>query len=225
MSRVPTLTRHRARLRLLLLAVMYGAVALLTAGCRVSASDPKAEAPPPLKLKHMEDRDVFEVDGAAVREHTAVIIDGSRIADLVPAATLSPGVSIHNLPEGAWLAPGFIDLQVNGYAGVDYNSADASQEEIAFSIRAMFASGVTRFFPTVITGSFENMSAALANLAGAREAIAEGLAMEAFHVEGPYISPGDGPRGAHPARWVRPPDIDEFFRFQDAARGNIRIAQ
>ena len=47
--------------------------------------------------------------------------------------------------------------------------------------------------------------------------------MEAFHLEGPYISPEDGPRGAHPARWVRPPDLDEFHRFQDAARGNIRL--
>jgi N-acetylglucosamine-6-phosphate deacetylase len=47
--------------------------------------------------------------------------------------------------------------------------------------------------------------------------------MEAFHVEGPYISPEDGPRGAHPQRWVRSPDLDEFRRFQDAARGNIRL--
>ena len=47
--------------------------------------------------------------------------------------------------------------------------------------------------------------------------------MEAFHVEGPYISPEDGPRGAHPARWVRPPDLEEFHRFQEAARGNIRL--
>ena len=47
--------------------------------------------------------------------------------------------------------------------------------------------------------------------------------MEAFHLEGPYISAEDGPRGAHPARWVRPPDLDEFRRFQDAAQGNIRL--
>ena len=47
--------------------------------------------------------------------------------------------------------------------------------------------------------------------------------MEAFHVEGPYISAEDGPRGAHPARWVRPPDLDEFHRFQEAAGGHIRL--
>ena len=130
---------------------------------------------------------------------------------------------IRPIDNPAWIAPGWIDLQVNGFAGVDYNSAASTHEEIARSIRSIFACGVTRFFPTVITGSAENMTAALRNLANAKESIPEGAAMEAFHVEGPYISPEDGPRGAHPARWVRPPDVDEFLRFQDAAQGNIRL--
>jgi N-acetylglucosamine-6-phosphate deacetylase len=130
---------------------------------------------------------------------------------------------IRPLDNPAFLAPGFIDLQVNGFAGVDYNSAASSHEEIALSIRAMFACGVTRFFPTVITGSPDNMAAALRHLANAKESIAEGDAMEAFHLEGPYISPNDGPRGAHPAHWVRPPDLDEFRRFQADAGGNIRL--
>ena len=110
---------------------------------------------------------------------------------------------------------------MNGFAGVDYNSAASTREQIARSIRAQFACGVTRLYPTVITGSPENMTAALRNLASAKESIAEGrpanFRMEAFHLEGPYISPADGPRGAHPARWVRRPDLDEFQRFQDAA--------
>jgi N-acetylglucosamine-6-phosphate deacetylase len=126
-------------------------------------------------------------------------------------------------PDSLYVAPGWIDLQVNGFAGVDYNSGSASHEAIAGSIRAMFRTGVTRFFPTVITGSPEGMLSALRNLADARETVAEGSAMEAFHVEGPYISAEDGPRGAHPAAWVRPPDLDEFHRFQEAARGNIRL--
>jgi N-acetylglucosamine-6-phosphate deacetylase len=136
---------------------------------------------------------------------------------------------IRPLNDGIFIAPGWIDLQVNGFAGVDYNSAAATHEQIAQSIRAQFACGVTRHFPTVITGSRENMTAALRNLASAKESIAEGAApgefsaMEAFHLEGPYISPADGPRGAHPARWVRPPDFDEFQAFQEAARGHIRL--
>lgn len=130
---------------------------------------------------------------------------------------------IRPLNDGVFISPGWIDLQVNGFAGVDYNSPQSSHEKIAQSVRAMFACGVTRFFPTLITGSPENMTAALRNLAGAKESLAEGPAMEAFHVEGPYISPDDGPRGAHPAHWVRPPDLAEFHRFQEAALGNIRL--
>jgi N-acetylglucosamine-6-phosphate deacetylase len=122
-----------------------------------------------------------------------------------------------------YVTPGWIDLQVNGFAGVDYNSPLATQEEIGHSIRAILQTGVTRFYPTVITGSPKDMLGALSNLAKAKEAMWEGGAMEAFHLEGPYISPDDGPRGAHPARWVRSPDSDEFQRFQEAARGNIRL--
>ncbi len=126
------------------------------------------------------------------------------------------------------VAPGFIDVQVNGFAGVDYNDPSASHEAIAQSIRHMFVTGVTRFFPTVITGSREQMLAALRNLAltkeqFARDGMPEADAMEAFHVEGPHISPEDGPRGAHPVEDVRPPDIEEFKRWQEAANGNIRL--
>ena len=53
--------------------------------------------------------------------------------------------------------------------------------------------------------------------------VAEGAAMDGFHVEGPHISPDDGPRGAHPLRWVRPPDLDEFRRWQDATGNQVRI--
>lgn len=152
-------------------------------------------------------RDFIEIEGDALISHVDPVLNMPEEA-----------------PEGAvWIAPGFIDLQVNGFAGVDYNSPATPAEEIARSIRAMFSTGVTRFFPTVITGAPREMSAALRNLARARETIAEGPAMEAFHVEGPHISPEDGPRGAHPARWVRPPDFEEFRRWQDAAQGNVRL--
>jgi len=126
-------------------------------------------------------------------------------------------------PSSVYLSPGWIDLQVNGFAGVDYNSPTATPEQIGHSIREMFRTGVTRFFPTVITASPSAITAALRNLAQAKEQIPEGPAMEAFHLEGPYISAEDGPRGAHPAAWVRPPDLDEFRRFQDAAGGHIRL--
>jgi N-acetylglucosamine-6-phosphate deacetylase len=133
---------------------------------------------------------------------------------------------LHGAPgrgEDAWLASGFIDLQVNGFAGADYNSPETPAEAIAASLRALFSTGVTRLFPTVITGPPERMTAALRNLALARETLEDGAAMEAFHVEGPHISPEDGPRGAHPAGWVRPPRYYEYQQWQEAAQGRVRL--
>jgi N-acetylglucosamine-6-phosphate deacetylase len=121
------------------------------------------------------------------------------------------------------LAPGFIDLQVNGFAGADFNHPSTPYQEIGRAIRALRACGVTRFLATVITGPFESIAGAFRNLASARRSIPEGESMEGFHLEGPYISPEDGPRGAHPRPWVRPPDLEEFERWQDAAGGLIRV--
>src|SRR5262245_28731864 len=68
-------------------------------------------------------------------------------------------------PSDLWLAPGFIDLQVNGFAGVDYNSPTASHESIRDSLLSQFATGTTRLYPTVITGPSDAMTACLRNLA------------------------------------------------------------
>ncbi len=94
---------------------------------------------------------------------------------------------------------------------------------IGASLKSLFATGVTRLFPTVITGPPQDMLASLRNLAHARDELEHGSAMEAFHVEGPHISPDDGPRGAHPRQWVRAPAMDEFRRWQEAARGYVRL--
>src|SRR5579884_4562844 len=154
--------------------------------------------------------------GIDVRTGDAIEVSASAVIDGVDHLIAPPS----GLP---YISAGFIDLQVNGFAGVDYCSPDAPHDGIARSIRALYATGVTRFFPTVITGSPENMLGALRNLARAKESLADGAAMEAFHVEGPFISPDDGPRGAHPREWVRRPDPDEFQRMQEAARGLIRL--
>lgn len=127
-----------------------------------------------------------------------------------------------------FVSPGFIDLQVNGFAGVDYNDPGVSHEAIARSIRTMFETGVTRFFPTLITGSEERIVGALRNLVAAKSSFAaerrpEAQAIAGIHVEGPHLSPEDGPRGAHPLEHVRPPDAEEFKRWQEAAQGEIRL--
>jgi N-acetylglucosamine-6-phosphate deacetylase len=153
--------------------------------------------------------------GIDAQTGAAVEVEFDRVIRATEPLISPPG----DLP---FLSPGLIDLQVNGFAGVDYNDPASPREAIQASLSALFGTGVTRFLPTVITGPPEAMAAALANLAAAREAFPEGEAMEGFHLEGPHISPEDGPRGAHPAAWVRPPDLDEFRRWQDAARGHVR---
>jgi len=121
------------------------------------------------------------------------------------------------------ISPGFIDIQVNGFDGVDFNNPSTPLQDIDRSLRAMLATGVTLCLPTVITGAPEDMLACLRNLRRAQVELPLRRMIAGFHVEGPYIGAEDGPRGAHPARWVRPPDLDEFRRWQEATEGNIRL--
>ncbi len=122
-----------------------------------------------------------------------------------------------------FVAAGFIDLQVNGFDGVDYNSPHTSHADIARSLRTQFATGTTRLLPTVITGSKEGMLGSLRNLYAAKLALPEGVAIEGFHVEGPHISSEEGPRGAHPKQHVRPPDVEEYKGWQEATGGLIKL--
>src|SRR5215472_6613329 len=156
----------------------------------------------------------MKCSGRSALTGNAVEIDFSEMIDAVRDTPASGG---------DWVSPGLIDLQVNGFAGVDYNNPKTPHEAIGRSIQELFATGVTRFYPTVITGPQADMIASLRNLACARETVPDGDAIEGFHVEGPHISAEDGPRGAHPRQWVRPPDIGEFERWQEAAGGRIRI--
>jgi len=135
----------------------------------------------------------------------------------------SVDVSSHAAASGRWLSPGWIDIQVNGFDGVDYNSPAVSQEDIARSLDVQFSAGMTRCYPTVITGGPDDMANCLRNLSRAKDTLKTGPAMAGFHVEGPHISPDDGPRGAHPRRWVRPPDLDEYRRWQDVTDGRVRL--
>lgn len=121
------------------------------------------------------------------------------------------------------LTPGWVDIQVNGFAGVDYNDPSVTPEQLSRSLSALHACGVTRILATIITGPHERMAGALRNLAQARQSLPTGETIEGFHLEGPWISPEDGPRGAHPRQWVRPPDVAEFEQLQDAAQGLIRM--
>jgi N-acetylglucosamine-6-phosphate deacetylase len=144
------------------------------------------------------------------------------------AVTVADGViqKIEPQPAAAvanWISPGWIDLQVNGFAGVDYNSTTTTTEQIGRSIQAQRKTGVTRLLPTVITGDLGDMAVCLTNLVRAKGELPEVASIAGFHVEGPWISPDNGPRGAHPLEHVRPASVEEFKRLQEAAEGLIRL--
>ncbi|MBS7697672.1 MULTISPECIES: amidohydrolase family protein [unclassified Chelatococcus] len=126
--------------------------------------------------------------------------------------------------ESVWLAPGLVDLQVNGFNGHDINGSALTVATVEALTDAMLRVGVTTFLPTIITASEEAIVAALRAIAAARAGnprIAHAIPF--VHVEGPHLSPEDGPRGAHPRAHVRPPDIEEFRRWQAASGGLVGL--
>lgn len=122
-----------------------------------------------------------------------------------------------------YLSGGFFDPQVNGYAGIDFNGKDLSQERLHQAARSLAVSGVTRFLPTLITASHERLVKQLIIIADALENDPLVKTMcPGIHLEGPYISPEDGPRGVHPREFVRLPNWEEVERFQEVCLGRIR---
>jgi len=121
-----------------------------------------------------------------------------------------------------YISPGFLDMQVNGYMGSDYSLEDLSEEQIVKIISHLNRSGTTQHVPTIITTPHNRI---LRNLKVITKAIQSSrdiaCAISGIHIEGPFISPADGPRGAHNAAYVHPPDLNEFKQWQEAAEGRI----
>ncbi|MCS7166212.1 MAG: amidohydrolase family protein [Gemmatales bacterium] len=130
----------------------------------------------------------------------------------------------HNVLEAEYLAPGFWDIQVNGALGHNFTSRELTPDAVRAVCEACLRHGTTHFCPTVITSDAETISFALRALTRAidDDALVREMVL-GFHLEGPYICPDPGPRGAHPAEHVRPPDWEEFSRWQEAAQGRIRV--
>jgi len=119
--------------------------------------------------------------------------------------------------------PGLVDLQVNGYRGVDFSGGDLTEESFAQACRELLAAGATAFLPTLITSPAEIYERNLPLIARALDRAEFQGRVLGIHLEGPFISREDGARGAHPAQWVRNPDpgyLDELIRL---ANGKIRL--
>ena len=112
--------------------------------------------------------------------------------------------------------PGLFDLQVNGFAGIDFNAPGLTSEGLAEALERQRATGVTRCLPTLITSSFDRFARNARVIARSLDPAVAGI-----HMEGPYLSPEDGPRGAHPREHVTNASIADFDRRQEAADGRI----
>ncbi len=143
---------------------------------------------------------------------------GDRITSIVPAW---PKGSVAEWP---YVAPGLFDLQINGHGGVWFSDETLTAAKVRKAVASYFKHGVTRLCPTLITNSQEAISVGV-------QAIREACEHEAWlnrmapgiHIEGPYISPEDGARGAHPKEHVRPCDWSEFCRWQELSGNRVRL--
>ncbi|NOY36569.1 MAG: N-acetylglucosamine-6-phosphate deacetylase [Chlorobi bacterium] len=145
-----------------------------------------------------------------------VRIKNGKIAETVP---LPPDSSIPQV----YIAPGLIDIQINGYMGVDFTGSNLTIEGIIKVTKALWKEGITSYLPTVITGSDERLKTNFKILAGALTDPELKKSIPGFHLEGPYISPVKGFRGAHLAKYIRPPDWNEFIQYQKAAGNGIKL--
>lgn len=143
---------------------------------------------------------------------------GGRIGQISPA-----GEGVADL-EAEWVGPALFDLQINGCHGISFNAPTLNEKDIRRVVAVCRGHGIAALCPTLITHAHEALLHGFTALRRACESDAAlARALPGLHLEGPYISPEDGPRGAHPLAHVRPPSWDEFRQLQDAAGGRIRL--
>ncbi|MBN1108568.1 MAG: N-acetylglucosamine-6-phosphate deacetylase [Bacteroidales bacterium] len=152
--------------------------------------------------------------------------DGKPVAISIKDGKIAAVKKISDLPAGSAgliVAPGFIDNQVNGYAGVSFTfgGGELTAEGVKKATRELWKTGVTTYIPTLTTNSNELLTKNFSILGAVKDDSALLGSIPGFHLEGPFISPVDGYRGAHPLRFVRKPDWEEFLQLNKSAGNNI----
>ena len=155
--------------------------------------------------------------------NTGTVLIKSGIIDSVAEGNPASDGAIEIDAQGAYVSPGLIDLQINGYAGVDFSDQNLTVKAIRIAAKNLWALGVTSFLPTVITNDQKSLLKSFSILAGALDDEETGSSIPGFHLEGPYISPVQGYRGAHLEKFIREPDWIEFSELQKAAHNKILI--
>src|SRR5262245_2984402 len=161
--------------------------------------------------------------GGVVRVSGRLLEDGNPVVVMVDDGVVV-AIQRDEAADAAWIGPSWIDLQINGAYGHDPNAADADAGVVAGMVRSLWRDGVGGSCVTICTESEERMLRSLRAVADACDADPLiDASIVGIHVEGPHIATEEGPRGAHPPAYIRPPDLAEYRRWQEAARGRIRI--
>ncbi len=121
----------------------------------------------------------------------------------------------------AFIGPTLFDIQVNGVGGIDLQGDAVRPEDLRAITEYLARWGVSRWIPTLVTGPHKAMEHGCRVIVEALKDRAVARAVPGLHIEGPYISPEDGPRGAHPKKHVCPPNIRDFEKLRRAAEGKI----
>ncbi len=128
------------------------------------------------------------------------------------------------------------DLQVNGYAGIDFNtgygktnSNDSSDrlitsDQLLFACKKLYEDGIEKILLTIITDHIPSMYKCINNISKIieKEKFIKNI-ITGFHIEGPFINPSDGYRGAHPLDAIKPASIEDMKKILEAGEGKIKI--
>lgn len=159
-----------------------------------------------------------------------MIVSAHKIFDNQPIEITIENNCIHSIQEvesvdsQLLIAPALVDIQVNGFRGYDINVSTVNALDVIEMVRSLWRVGTGFLCPTIVTASYEDISNSISSIVDASHTdsvVAHSIL--GIHLEGPYISPEDGPRGAHPLQHVRNPNWEEFCRLQEIAEGTIRI--
>jgi len=170
---------------------------------------------------------ILNISHAQQRIEGLSYLDGKPVSIVVKEGKIVEINRISELPAGSkilYIAPGLIDNQANGFIGISFLSetgAILTLEGVKKATRALWERGVTTYLPTLTTNSREELLNIFLKLADFKNDKSLLGSIPGFHLEGPYISPEDGYRGAHSKKFVRPPDWNEFMELYKASGNSI----
>jgi len=161
-------------------------------------------------------QEISKIQGILYKNNVPIEIqiENGVIQGISPLSTI-------DMDDAYFISPGFIDIQVNGYAGASFTDDDLTVDGVKKATEGLWKEGVTTYVPTIITASGETIRNNLKILNQTLNDPKMAQSIPGFFLEGPYISPIDGFRGAHNADHVRVPDWEEFQTFIEASEGNI----